>query len=211
MIRMKHLTAALFAVSLCMTAAAQRGTTDQSFKASGLSCDQIEWQPAVLEQYPNIGEACQGVVERDGRTYVKFIGFAENIDARRGTVDLRFKGSNTRVKVNVPRNTRFYIQGERVPLEEVAPRQDLTVYVPSDQFVAAFFDEKVVASEIIVAEIAPAAEPTEAQVAPSPQTRLAQAEEELPATAGPLPWFATLGGLLLLAGAGLTLVRLRRY
>ena len=183
---------------------------DRSFRATGLECEQIQWEPAVLEQYPNIAEACQEVVQRNGQTYVKFVAFAERIDPRgEGRIDLRFRGSDTRMRVSVPPNARFFVGGREIPLRDLAPQQELNLYVPSDQFVAAFFDEKAV-REVQVVKIVPMEQPAQAQE--QAPMRLAQAEprEELPATAGPLPWIAMLGGVLLLSGATLSLRRLRR-
>ena len=40
--------------------------------AGDVSCDDIDWNPQILERFQGIQEACREIVVRDGKTYARF-------------------------------------------------------------------------------------------------------------------------------------------
>lgn len=60
---MQSMAVGLLAACLGTTAAAAGSPAD---------CAAINWKPDILERFQDIDRACQGVVERDGKRYVRF-------------------------------------------------------------------------------------------------------------------------------------------
>ena len=59
---------------VCASAATAQTSVDKSFTAVSKDCNGIQWSDRALTLYPTIASACQGVEERNGKTYVKFQG-----------------------------------------------------------------------------------------------------------------------------------------
>ena len=59
---------------VCASAATAQTSVDKSFTAVSKDCNGIQWSDRALATYPTIASACQGVEERNGKTYVKFQG-----------------------------------------------------------------------------------------------------------------------------------------
>jgi len=188
--------AALFAT----TFAAAQSHVDRAFTATGASCDQVQWSEEALEQYPNIASACQEVMERNGKYYVKFNGTVRSVQDRGRKLTVDFKGGD-QLTLTPPENLSLTINGRPTSVRELERGDLLTFYVPQDQLSVHFSEESAVA-QTDQAEMAPAAAPQ--------RTRVAQAEPEedyeLPATAGFLPLIG-LGGLALTGLALLLTVR----
>src|SRR5690349_711882 len=69
-------------------------STDRSFTASGDSCVSINWSAEMLAKHPKIASACQAVLQRDGKTFVKFEGTIKKV-AKGGTeVVMDMKGGD---------------------------------------------------------------------------------------------------------------------
>jgi LPXTG-motif cell wall-anchored protein len=173
-----------------------------SFSASGTTCRDITWKPEVLAKYPHVSDACQGVVQKGGETYVKFVGTVQN----NSPVGLRmkFKGTDESVLIKPTSSQQVAIGGQTFKAREMEPGQELTFYVPSTRFAASLGDEPE--PEVIDIIELPAA-PGMAEPAPAPASGAAAS---LPKTASNLPWLAVLGGLLALCGLAMTLLRRRR-
>jgi hypothetical protein len=190
---------AALALAFSTNAFAQR-SADAAFTTTGASCEEVTWSEQALEQYPNIANACQEVMERDGEYYVRFEGEVRRVSDRGGRVTIAFEEGDT-LTLTPPENLTLMIDGrERAP-RELRPGDELTFYVPQDQLTATFFAGQPETSE-----------PQEVPISPGTEDLLAQADDvgsELPRTAGFLP-FVGVGGLALLGlGGVLTLWRLR--
>ena len=74
--------AAVFALAVGGGAVAQQESLAKAFTANNATnCTEIVWSQETLAKYPRIAIACKDVVQKDGRTFVKFEGDTE----RRGT------------------------------------------------------------------------------------------------------------------------------
>lgn len=188
----------------CTAALAQR--SERAFTATGRTCDDITWQPQVLEQYPNIADACQEVVQYNGRDFVRFTGRVESVARNGDTVTVRFDGTDEPIALDPPDNLRLVIAGRDTRVRDLVRGQELTFHVPADQFVAHFFEPGSTTQSAMVA-IVPltVAQQGAEQVAATSQPRT------LPQTASVLPLIGILGlGLIALGSALLNALRPKR-
>jgi len=108
-------------------------------QAQALTCEDLQFAGAVTANYPAAGEFCQSVVERDGKPYAQFIGEVTRI--RGGTVHLKFKRPDGTygdpVSFTPPANFRVRIEGRSLSVRSLSPRQELSIYIPEDEWVLA--------------------------------------------------------------------------
>ena len=69
-----------------------------------LTCADIEWLPVVTNEYPNIADACVGVVEKNGKIMAKVR--VEVVSARSGAASFRFSPSGWHSQRRLPNRTR---------------------------------------------------------------------------------------------------------
>ncbi len=164
--------------------------------ASALTCDDVVLSTEITSKYPGAQNACLGVVERDGQVFVK-MKVELTRDGTATKLTFRFKnndGSNGPThSVIVKSDRRFNIAGSSYTARELYRGQELSVYLPSNQWAA-----HVAASDVVVETfslvVITAAEPEPMM---------------LPSTASNMPLFALFGGLALF-GAGLIRVTRRQ-
>jgi LPXTG-motif cell wall-anchored protein len=120
-------------------ASAQSTRVDRSFTAVQKNCEGIQWSETTLARNPKIGQACQSVEERDGKTYVKFQGTVQRND-RGKELEIRVKKGDT-ITVNPPEDMVVWINDRKTPVRQLSRGDELTFYVPEDQFTAQFAQE----------------------------------------------------------------------
>ncbi|HEU4617745.1 MAG TPA: hypothetical protein VFV10_06860 [Gammaproteobacteria bacterium] len=192
-------SALLLAMSATSVATfAQNRRADAAFTATGTNCEDVTWSDDALAQYPNIADACQGVMQREGKYYVKFEGEVRRVRDRGQQITVDFRGGDT-LTLSPPENMSLTIDGRTRQASALRPGDELTFYVPQDQLTADFFaDENATAAPQVVPIT-----PSEELVAQDN----AGASGALPTTASVLPYGAVAGVLLLAAGGLLTLRR----
>ena len=171
-------------------ALASFGLGQQAMAQDELTCDEIEWSSMVTDQYPNIADACDAVVEKNGKLYARVQVELQRVRGR----SLTFKilnndgtsgGSYTQT---VDTSWRANIGGQSYRPSELNRGQELNVYMPHDRWVVIHEDadgpDELDAIELTAARM-------------------------LPATASPLPLIGAAGALLLALGAGLGVLRRR--
>lgn len=185
---MKSMTVLCAASAMtCAAVATAQTSVDRSFKAVSKDCSGIQWSQEILAQYPTIGSACQGVEERNGKTYVKFQGTVNKIANKGQQLVVDFKGGG-QVALTPPADMSLYIRGQKTSVSKLGRGDELTFYVAEDRVAAQFPDN------------------------PEPEIRTARLiivpillEEErlaaLPATASNWPLVA-LGGMMMLGFGG---------
>jgi hypothetical protein len=190
--------ALLVAISAVGAEISAQSRVDAAFTATGTNCDDVTWSSASLERYPNIASACQDVMQRDGKYYVKFEGEVRRVMNRGQQVSVNFRGGDT-ITLSPPENLSLTIDGRARRVRDLRPGDELTFYVPQDQLAANFFADE------------PATTPPQVVPITPPEELLAQdnasSDEVLPTTAGVLPYGAVAGVLLLAAAALLALRR----
>lgn len=188
------------AIALIAGTALAQTSIDRSFTTVTKDCDGVRWSDTALQAYPNIASACQGVEERNGRTYVKFSGTVERNINRGQQLRINFREGST-MTLSPPANTTLYVNGKQTPVSDLQRGDQLNFYVPDDQLVAQVAEDDTPQTQYVVVPIVyreVVREPAQQQAA------------SLPHTAGDLP-LAALGGLMLLGlGGGLTIARRRK-
>lgn len=102
-----------------------------------VECNDVVWKDAVLSKYPTISEYCQGVVERDGRTFVQLD--AKFISADDGRAKLQFEhpdGSygDTFETDKLSDDFRVTLSGRPTRIEDIPRNSQLHVFMPPDRF-----------------------------------------------------------------------------
>ncbi len=180
---------------VCASAATAQTSVDKSFTAVSKDCNGIQWSDRALTLYPTIASACQGVEERNGKTYVKFQGTLKRNVNRGEQLVVNFKDGGE-VTLRPPAETSFYVNGKKTKVADLERGSDLNFYIAEDRLAAQFPETEVQTARLVIVPI----------VANEQPERMAS----LPSTAGPLPLLA-LGGMLTLGFGGLlTLYRRRR-
>jgi hypothetical protein len=183
--------AKIIAAAVALTAAAgvyAQSSVDKAFTANGENCTQITWSAEMMAKHPKIASACQGILQKDGKTYVKFEGEVKKV-AKQGTeVVMDMKGGDE-LTLHPAAGRSVYIGGKKTPVKSLRPGDTLTFYIPSDRLVAVEMETPTAPVEEVAA-IEPEPAPVE-QVAMS----------EMPKTASSWPLVALFGALAIgLAG-----------
>lgn len=211
------LSAALLG-AIAMSSAGAQTSIDRAFESSPKSCSEVRWSQRVLDTFPSIGEACQAVEERNGKTYVKLEGEVEEVNNGGKRIRVDFKDGGELTFTPTPR-TALYLDGERTEFAELEDGINLNFYIPEDRLQAELQPDPQRFSFIIVPlDMQTGAIPAQEQAASRSErqdrrdamTANAAADQEmseLPRTAGPLPLLAAGGAILVLFGAGASLRR----
>lgn len=191
-------------------------SVDRSFDPSPKDCADVNWSQAALRAFPSIGEACQGVEQRNGKTYVKLEGEVEEASTGGKRLRVEFADGGELTFTPTP-NTTLYLDGQRTSFAQVDPGMKLNFYIPEDRLQAELQPDPNRLAFVIV--------PLDVTMIPEQQQSAASNERdqqrngmtanrnagatmsELPDTAGALPLIALGGGLLLLLGGAATLTR----
>jgi len=191
--------AKIIAAVVALTAAAgvfaQSSSVDKAFTAAGDSCVSVNWSAETLDKYPAIASACQEVMQKDGKTYVKFEGEVKKVAKGGSEVVMKMKGGKQDLVLNPPEGRTVYIGGKKTPVKSLRPGDTLTFYIPEDRFIATVMETPTAPVEEI-----PLSAPVVEQVA------MTTTDYSMPHTASSWPLLA-LGGLLALGFAGVLRAR----
>lgn len=202
------LTALALSASLLGVAVAQQEPFPRE-REQAMSCAEVDWNKDMTSNHPRLVEACREVVIASGRNWARFEAKFASV-APDGKVTFSIRDSRDRHIENVTLQPSpgqvAYIDNRATPFTQLRRDQLVNLYVPEGQYGFVTQPGAPLEQIAVVAPPAPATAP-----APAP-TRVAAVEPRaamLPATAGPLPWFALGGFLSLLGAAGLRLGRRR--
>jgi hypothetical protein len=100
-------------------------------QAQDTGCDKVQWKADVVAKYPDIAKSCVGVVERDGKKYVRLSGKV----ASKGKDSITVKLDNTHSTMTwkPTLGETVSIEGNEVPAMSVAVDQALRFYMPAAQ------------------------------------------------------------------------------
>jgi hypothetical protein len=172
-----------------------------SASAQDWNCSDLTWSAERLESNPNIASVCLDVVERNGAPYAK-------LHAR----IVRQSGSSTVVRYQLPdggwsASERVFpggfmasVAGKDVRIRDMVGGQELNVYVNSQ----GNFTFPPAEPEVAAAPPPPPPPP-----APEPEPEPEPEPVYLPTTASQVNLLALLGGLLILMGGLVGVVRTR--
>jgi len=176
------------------------GVTAVTSTAQAATCDDVVYSAALLESNPNIGDACLEIVERGSASAVRLKARVVRQSINSTIVQWQFPDGSWSDpdRTYPPYGATAEIGGKEVRISDLAPKQELNVYIISE-------NNWEVAE---MAEAAPAPAP-----APAPAAAPAPAPEPmpvaLPKTATQVSLFALLGGLLILLGGAVSFLRAR--
>jgi hypothetical protein len=202
------LTAMVLSASLLGVAGAQQEQFPRE-REQAKSCAEVDWNREMTSNHPRLIEACREVVTAGDRNWARFEAKFTRVEPD-GKVTFSIRDGRDRhieeVTLQPATGQVAYIDNRATPFSQLRRDQLVNLYVPEGQY--GFVTQPGAPLEQVAVVAAPAPAPA---LAPAP-TRVAAVEPRaamLPATAGPLPWFA-LGGLLsLLGAAGVRLGRRR--
>ena len=165
-------------------------------QAQTVTCQNAQYDSEVVDRFPNIAKACSDIVSKGGEDYAVVKARLDRVDPS-GRVQVRVKhpdGSYSKqVSIRPRPELRVLVDGKPARVSDLAPNQEITAYV------------KVRAPEMALA-------PVEGETyAFTPIEEPQQQMAALPATASFLPLFGLLGGMSLLLGGWLSVIRYRRH
>ncbi len=155
-----------------------------------LSCSDIEWSSVVTDEMPSIDDACDAVVEKNGKMFARIEVEIQRVRGRTLTFkilnnDGSSGGSYTKT---VDTSWRARIGGSSYRASDLFRGQQLNVYMPHDRWALIPEDEDG---------------PDEADAV------MIAAAPMLPTTASPLPLFGLFGAGFMALAAGLGVIRRR--
>jgi hypothetical protein len=167
--------------------------------ASAQDCGDIIWSPEILADNPNIGDACLGVMEKQGVMSAKFTARVVRQSVNSTVVQWQMPdGSWSAAQRRYPeRGAKAEIAEKEVAIRDLAERQVVNVYIPMAS------DTWSLPAPEPMAAAAPPPPPPAPEPEPEPEP------EMLPTTATQVPLFALLGGLFLLLGGAVGFARTR--
>lgn len=190
--RMVRIGAALAPAALLLSGAAMaQAPAAQSMptpQVSAETCAEVQWSPQILAQYPRLPEACQEVVTVNGQNWARFEGRLVRVNPNGSVTSMVIDPNGKRIgqiTLKPAPGQKVLLEGREYSFNQLRTGAILHLYIPEHMY-------------------AVATEPTE----PSEMAEIeAPPPQELPKTAGPLPWILVAGGALMLVGLGLTLGR----
>lgn len=197
------LTAVLLSGTLLGVAGAQQDSFPRE-REQARTCAEVDWNKDMTSNHPSLVDACREVVTAGGRDWARFEAKFGRVESD-GTVSFSIRDSRDRhvedVTLQLAPGQVAYIDDRATPFSQLRRDQVVNLYVPEGQY--GFVTQPGAPREQVASVRAPARGSGSASAPASGTTRVAAVEPRssmLPATAGPLPWFA-LGGLLSLLGA----------
>lgn len=186
---------------------------DRAFESSPKDCADVKWSQSVLDRFPSIGDACQAVEQRNGKSYVKLEGEVEEVRDGGKRIRVDFEDGNELTFAPTPR-TSLYLDGQRTEFAELEEGTELNFYIPEDRLQAELQpDPDRIAFIIVPLDLDVAVPSREQSAAQAGADRTgsmaarADRQGQLPDTASSLPLIGAAGVILLLLAGGLALVR----
>lgn len=176
------------------------GALGFTMNAQAQDCSLVVWGSDILADNPNIGDGCLEVVNKNGTDAVKLHARVVRQGVNSTIVQWQLPdGSWSPAQRRFPeRGATAEIGGQSVRIADLAARQEVNIYVPAGAETWSFPPEPVVAA---------AAPPPPPPPAPAPEPE--PEPMALPTTATQLPLIALLGGLFILMGGMISVVRTR--
>jgi hypothetical protein len=162
--------------------------------AQTLTCANAQYDPALLQKYPNLPKSCLDIVSRDGEDYAVVKAQLDKVMSN-NSVYVRTKQPDgtygERHKLRIEADQRVLVEGKPTRISDLATGQELTAYVK-------------------VREPAMALEPVGTAHVYSTPLEEPEQMAALPSTGSLVPLLGILGSISLLFGGLLTAIRYRR-
>jgi hypothetical protein len=182
-------------------------SVDRAFDPAPKDCNEVRWSQSTLQVFPSIGSACQAIEQRNDKTYVKLEGKVEDVKGQGKRIRVDFEDGEELTFRPTPR-TALYIDGERTSFADLEDGTRLNFYIPEDRLQAELQPEPDRLAFIIFPF-----DVTTTAAAPDGGSRdsgnATAMNDELPRTAGPLPFIGFGGAALLMLAVRAALRRKR--
>jgi hypothetical protein len=122
-----------FVTALIAASSVLSGSAQAESPAVG-SCSDVRWRPDIIAKYPDITKSCVGVVERDGKRYVKLAG--KVTEKTSDSVKVLLDHTKTHMLWQPMTGDMVSIEGKDVPAMSVMKDQKLRFYLPESQVAA---------------------------------------------------------------------------
>ena len=176
------------------------GALGFTMNAQAATCSDLIWSAEILADNPNIGDACLEVVDKRGTQAAKLRARVVRQGVNSTIVRWQMPdGTWSEAQRRYPeRGATAEIGGQEVRIADLAARQEMNVYIPMAG------NWSLPAPAAAAAAAPPPPPPPPPPPAPEPEP-----EPMMPTTATQIPLFALLGGLFILMGGLISVVRTR--
>ncbi len=173
------------------------------------SCQNIDWNQDLLNEYPWVADSCREVVTADGQKWARFEARFQKMHPN-GSFSANFLNQSgsyaDRINLKPAPGQKVLIDNREYAFSELRRGQTLNFYAPEGLYGFVIEPGDSESEMIEVGELAEEEPPRLAPAEPAAEEQ----PERLPTTAGYLPLYA-LGGLLaLIGGFGMTAHRRRK-
>jgi hypothetical protein len=120
-----------FAVSFSLIASLVVGSAAHAQASDAGSCDKVQWKADVIAKHPDIAKSCVGIVERDGKKYVKISGKVAS--KGKDSITVKLDNAHSMMTWKPAPGETVSIEGKDVPAMSVAVDQALRFYMPIAQ------------------------------------------------------------------------------
>ncbi len=110
----------------------------------GVACSDIEYRNTVTNQFPEIAQACRGVIrDASGTPFVKVNAVVHNVrqnprdrSVQRVTLDMLDANDASLQKISLqpPRSFRFTVDGKEYTAKDLVRGTELRMYLPTDRW-----------------------------------------------------------------------------
>jgi hypothetical protein len=165
-------------------------------QAQSVTCANAQYSPELVAKYPNVSKACFDVITRDGEPYAVVKAQLDKISGNNAYVRIKQPDGSysKRTMLRTDPDLRVIVDGKPTRVRELATGQEITAYIKVREPVMA---------------LAPAEETTPLVTTPI-EEEPEQMAAALPATSSFLPLLGLFGGVSLLLGGLLSVIRRRR-
>ncbi len=168
--------------------------------AQTATCQNAQFSPALVEQFPNIRDACLDIVTENGEQRALFKADVTRVYPRSNALKVRFKtpdGRHTPARyIELPEDFRVQLDGRGHRIRDLQVGQELTAHVKVSEPAIALASVSEVRFVVIQRDA-----PAEVE-----QERTAAL---MPGTASPLPLLLLLSGVFGVGAGALCLLRRR--
>lgn len=182
---MKYFPKAALCLGLLVGTSAGAQTT-----SSALTCADFRPTREAMERFPNLKDACEGVVERNGQLYAQFRVVVRTGGSQRMTVYM--PATDRTVTINPDPSARVLLDGRKVRPRDLRRGDEVSIYLSVAEFAEPAIDDVFMVSDADVL--------IEHDVV---------AVAALPTTASPLPALLLTALSLMGIGAGLRGYRIK--
>ena len=136
--------AVVLLTTACANTTRETAPISSTTPVTSVACSEIDYAPAVTDQFPEIASACRGVIrDAEGTPYVEVDAVVLNVrknlrdqSVSRVTLDLLSANDQSLRKLSTrpPKDLSFSVDGRQTAVGDMARGQNLRIYLPADRW-----------------------------------------------------------------------------